>query len=187
VSIEDFVNNPPAIETARLLLRKPSLDDAANVFAYASDPGYFRFIPAEPHASIEDSGKFLQGVLDAMARGERIAWGIVDKASGKFVGSCNFHDIAPKHNRAALGYAIARTHWGHGYMTECIRSVIAWGVSVAGLHRIEAICDVDNVGSERVMQKCGMRLEGTLRDYRLEQGVYRSFRQYAILAGEVEQ
>lgn len=65
-------------------------------------------------------------------------------------------------HRAEIGYVLARSYWGRGYMTEAARAVVYWALSQTGVFRVWAVCDVENVASARVLEKLGMRREGTL-------------------------
>jgi ribosomal-protein-alanine N-acetyltransferase len=71
----------------------------------------------------------------------------------------------PTHRRAELGYALARDYWGQGLMTEATKAAIAFGFHVMHLQRIQAICDVNNVSSARVLEKAEMQFEGILHNY----------------------
>jgi RimJ/RimL family protein N-acetyltransferase len=62
-----------------------------------------------------------------------------------------------------LGYVLARAHWRQGYMTEALKGIIAWALKQKEIHRVWAVCDVDNIASARVMEKVGMQREGILK------------------------
>ncbi|MEL6534302.1 MAG: GNAT family protein [Bacteroidota bacterium] len=68
-----------------------------------------------------------------------------------------------RYRKADLFYNIAPTQWGHGYATEALRRVLAFGFDTLQLHRIEAGAAVDNLASLRVMEKAGMIREGRHR------------------------
>lgn len=69
----------------------------------------------------------------------------------------NVHD--PYHNSVNVGYAIGHDFWNKGIMTKVLEAFIRYCFK-KGVHRIEADCFRDNPGSRRVMEKCGMKLEG---------------------------
>jgi RimJ/RimL family protein N-acetyltransferase len=75
------------------------------------------------------------------------------------------------HARCRLGYWIAHTHWNHGYATEAAARAIEFAFA-DGIHRVEADHLSRNPASGRVMQKVGMRHEGTQRAF------YRRFDQW---------
>ena len=90
LKIEDAFGCLPAIETPRLLLRKLELEDAADMFEYASDPEVAKDVTWEAHQSIEDSRGFLASVLGKYADKKTSEWGLVLKESGRLVGTCGF-------------------------------------------------------------------------------------------------
>jgi len=73
--------------------------------------------------------------------------------------------------KVEVGYGLARPYWGKGYMTEVLRTVIDWAFTQPDIFRVQAFCDVDNLGSARVMEKAGMVCEGTLRRYVLHPNI----------------
>ncbi|MGI6207347.1 MAG: GNAT family N-acetyltransferase [Anaerolineae bacterium] len=180
MSQSPFVNLPH-LNTERLILRPMQPDDVQAVYDYASDPEVARYTAWTAHQSLLESRAFVNLVLEQYARGEPAPWGLVHRGDGKLIGTCGFVAMVPEHGRAELGYAMGRPYWGQGYMTEAARAVIAYAFSNLDLNRIEAMCDCENVASARVLEKCGMRFEGILRDYVYIKGYYRSVRMYAIL------
>ncbi len=167
------------LETERLALRKFTMDDAEDVFAYASDPEMTRFVGWGAHQSIEDSREFLRRMIAEYDEPKAATWAIVLRESGRVTGAIALRTM--NEWRAELGYAIGREHWGQGLMTEAVRRVIDYGFFYCGLYRIEALCDVDHVGSARVMEKCGMQFEGVLRGRILLRGEMRDTQIHAIL------
>ena len=73
--------------------------------------------------------------------------------------------LVTPHRRGSLGYWLGVPFWGQGYATEAVRRVVAYGFAELRLHRIEATVFSGNAASARVLEKVGMRCEGTLRGY----------------------
>jgi ribosomal-protein-alanine N-acetyltransferase len=69
----------------------------------------------------------------------------------------------PEAAAAEIGFGIVQAMWGQGYMTEACRAVLDYGFADMGLRRIEARCQITNAASARVLEKIGMRREGTVR------------------------
>ncbi|HEV8338803.1 MAG TPA: GNAT family N-acetyltransferase [bacterium] len=174
----------PTLQTARLILRPLRGGDAADLFAYAADPEVTRYLPWEPHRSVDDSRRFLEDVLERDRRRRPDTWGIVDRATGQVIGTIRLGEYSPAHARASVGYALGRPHWNRGLTTEALGAVLRFGFTEVGLHRIYAYCHVDNAASERVMQKAGMTYEGTLREAMRVKGGYESRKLYAILRSD---
>lgn len=176
----------PTLQTPRLVLRALTDSDAPDIFAYASDPELCRYTTWNPHRSIDDSRAFVAHILSQYQIGQPSNWGIVLKSTGRIVGTCGFCTIAVIHERGELGYAIARDLWGHGLMSEAVKASIDFGFRALQLHKIEAHCDARNVGSARVMEKCGMQFEGLLREHVVLKDQRRDVKWYAILRNDWE-
>jgi [ribosomal protein S5]-alanine N-acetyltransferase len=176
----------PVLETERLILRPITVADADEVFEYGSDPEVTKYMIFPTHTTLADSIMWLETVPDSFAKRERMTFAITLKADGKFIGSSGFHDISPKHHRLMMGYVLSRNYWGNGYMTEAVREMILFAFEDMGMHRVAATCDYDNIRSARVMDRCGMTLEGVLRDYEVRRGKFIATKSYAILKKDYE-
>ena len=168
------------LQTKRLILRKMAITDAADIFAYASDPQVTTHTAWATHQSIENTYEYLNNfVFELYRSGKGMDWGIVEKESGKLIGTCGLY-ITPHHRRGTLGYTLAKAYWGQGLMTEAATVAIAFGFHVMQLQRIQAICDVDNVASARVLEKAGMQFEGILHNYLFDKERSWNVKMYAI-------
>ncbi|MBW4494589.1 MAG: GNAT family N-acetyltransferase [Oscillatoria princeps RMCB-10] len=174
----------PALETDRLLLRKMTMEDAADMFEYASNPDVAKFTTWRAHKSVEDSELFLRAVMDEYRKHEPSSWGIEEKFERKLIGTCGFANWSPSDFRGEIGYALSRKYWGKGYMTEAVRAAIDFGFRTLQLNRIEARCEIKNIASARVMEKAGMRFEGILRQHAFYKGAFRDLKMYSILRKE---
>jgi len=177
----------PELETERLRLRKLTLDDAQDMFQYASDPQVTQFTTWDTHKSVEDSIDFITLVLQEYDNADSgWTWAIELKENGKLIGTIGITWSHPEHRRAEIGYAIGRPHWGKGLTTEAAREVIRYGFERMGLNRIEARCVPENVASARVMEKAGMTYEGILREQMFVKGKYDDLKMYSMLKREFD-
>lgn len=184
MTIGDIFGDLPAIETERLILRKLRQDDDEAVYNYASDPEVSKHVVWDTHTSIEDSRTFIAINLELYASGEVATWGIELKEIGKLIGTCGYGSWNIVHARGEIGYAIARAYWRRGIMTEATHAMIDFGFERMALNRIEARCEMENIGSSRVMEKVGMSFEGVLREQMFVKGTYRDLKMYSILRHE---
>ena len=166
----DIFKDLPTLETERLILRKVNPDDAEDVFDYASEPDVARFVPWEVHRSLEDSREFINCVLKQYEAGKPAPWAIVWKENGKMIGTIDYVAWYPGHFRAEFGFILSKAYWGKGIAPEAARKVMDFGFERMGLNRIEAECMAENIRSQRVLQKLGMRLEGVFREKYLLKG-----------------
>ena len=178
------LRNFPELRTPRLLLRRLRLEDASDIFAYASDPQMTPFVFWEPHRSLDDTRDFLARTLRGYADGLPPVWGVQHLEDGVILGGCAMHEVSFVNLRAEIGYALARKYWGQGLMTEAVRAVLDYGFNSLLLNRIEARCDVENTASWHVMEKAGMKFEGVLRQNIILHGRPRDAKMYAILREE---
>jgi ribosomal-protein-alanine N-acetyltransferase len=183
-NIDQLLAELPTLETERLLLRKITQADEADVFDCASEPEVSKYMSWEPHQSLEDTRAYLETVFERYRQHMPGPWGIVHKGDAKLIGTCGYYDWHRDHNRAEIGYVLSRSYWGQGYMAEAVRELIAFGFREIGLNRIQAMCNVPNIGSARVMEKAGMLFEGVLRQSFLEKGTYVDVKIYSILSSE---
>lgn len=155
---------PTTLATERLILRAPTFDDARPIFeGYAADPEVTRYMLWRPHASIADTNDFLSLAITNWAVGEgHRSWSMIDRAEGRLVGMVG---VTPSGHAAELGYVLARPYWGRGLVPEAVRAVIAAAFEAPEMHRVWAVCDLENRASARVLDKAGLRFEGVLRSY----------------------
>jgi [ribosomal protein S5]-alanine N-acetyltransferase len=172
------------ILTPRLVLRRMTTDDAQGIFAYASDPLITRYVIWESHRDLEDTHAYIGTVLDGYARGEMCDWVVVRGDTGDILGTCGFVDWNRANRRAEIGYVIARAQWNGGYATEAVRAAMGFGFARMQLERIEAQVMPENVASERVMLKLGMRCEGVLRARMRARGAQHNVKIYSMLKEE---
>ncbi|MGH3803196.1 MAG: GNAT family N-acetyltransferase [Pseudonocardiaceae bacterium] len=85
---------------------------------------------------------------------------------------------------AKLGFAIAARHWGHGYALDAARTLIGFGFTTLGLHRISAAIGPDNAASIAIVTKLGFTHEGRLRDHVFTNGAWRDSILYSLLTHE---
>ncbi len=184
MDVEDIFGNLPSLETDRLILRKLTLDDANDMFEYSSEPEVTKYVPWEFHKSIEDTFTFLNMVLKKYEGKQVSDWGIVLKENNKLIGTIAFHWWSIKDASAEIGYAMSKPYWNQGIMTEAMNELIKFGFDRMNLNRIEARAQVENITSQRVMQKAGMTYEGTMREQFFTKGGYRDFMMYSMLRKE---
>ena len=182
---ESIFTDLPTIETDRTILRKIRMEDAQDMFAYCSDGDVAKYTTWYKHLSLQDTELFVNHILESYEFAKVSPWGIQDKASGKLIGTCGFVKWNTDHANAEVGYALAKTYWNQGYMTEIVKKVIEFGFNEAGLIRIEARCLVDNIGSAKVMEKSGMQLEGVLRKVVYNKGNHQDLKVYSIIKPEL--
>jgi len=177
----------PSLETADLVLRKPVMKDAADIFRYASDEEVARYVLWEPHRSIGETRRFVRDLRRRIHAGYPSSWAVALRSTGTVIGTVGFVSWSPVNRYAELGYSFSRSFWNRGYATQALQAVIDAVFRSLPVNRLEAQHDVRNPASGRVMQKCGLRQEGILRGRVLNKGEYVDTVLYAILRSDWEQ
>ncbi len=153
------------LESARLLLRPFVLGDADAMFRnWASDAEVTRFLTWSPHADRAATQALLETWTAQYADPAFYQWAIVPKSLGEPIGAISVVQPIDARIRAAeIGYCIGRPWWHEGITSEAFSLVIDLLSDRVGVNKIVARHDTENPRSGRVMQRCGLRREGTLR------------------------
>lgn len=150
---------PETLVTERLVLRKPTIEDAKAIFQrYASDPKVCHYLGWKRNESIEDTKRFLMRSNQTWKTWPAGPYLIF--ANNELIGGIDFSFETP--SRASCGYVIAKDAWGKGYATEALQKIRDLAPSL-GIVRLYALVYPGNEGSIRVLEKCGFEFEGILR------------------------
>ena len=158
--------------------------DWRDVFDYGSDPEVSKYLTWSYYTGQRDAVRFLSYVIPRYKSGEFSDWALIERETGKMIGTCGFTSFNTAANSAEVGYVLHRAYWGKELAPEALRAVVRFGFEYLGLRRIEARYIVGNERSLRVMEKVGMKFEGVLRDSMFVKGEYVSVGIASILADE---
>ena len=171
----------PTLETPRLILRRIAMSDAKDIFAYSCDEEVARHVLWSAQKSVGEAKDYCRFMMRKYKNDEPSSWGIIEKSTGRLVGTIGFMDYSEDNASVEVGYSLARWLWNGGYMTEALSRVIDYAFDAMDINRIEAQHELTNPSSGRVMEKCGMRKEGVLRQRLYNKGKYVDVALYAIL------
>ena len=152
------------LTTDRLLLRRFTLNDAEDMFRnWAASEKVTRYLTWQPYQSVEDVRGYIQYVIDGYEKPDHYNWIIELKELRQAVGAIDVIRTRDDIASCEIGYCLGDRFWGKGIMSEALREVIRFLFLEVGMNRIQATHDVNNPASGRVMAKCGLQYEGTLR------------------------
>lgn len=154
------------IETERLILRKFRLSDVKNMFDnYCNSDKVTEYVLWHTHKTLQDTKNLLNNmILPAYKEKSTYRWAIVLKEINQVIGYINVVESNDKLFRAELAWAIGDKFWGQGIVPEAAKAVLNFLFDL-GYIRIQAGHDISNPKSGRVMEKIGMKFEGTRRKY----------------------
>lgn len=176
---------PPVIETERLVLRPLVPDDAMELARLAGERAVAAMTLSVPHPySVAHAERFIGASSVEFDRGEGVTLAITAR-DGRLLGAAHLR-LERAHGRGELGYWVGLPYWGHGYATEGARALVDWAFRVHRLERIVARVFAVNSSSRRVLEKLGMKHEGTLRRHFRRLGVVHDAECFGVLREEWE-
>jgi ribosomal-protein-alanine N-acetyltransferase len=184
MTIDEAFTHFPSLTTQRLHLRPVQLADAEALFAIRSDQQVTEPYGREPYQAIEDAHATIQRFQELYERREAIFWVITFKGTDTFIGSCTLFQFDPDFQCAETGYELHRAYWRQGIMAEAMPSILTYGFTDLGLHRIEANVGAGNTPSRNVILKLGFIYEGNVRQRYYFHGQYADQPRFGLLEDE---
>jgi len=174
------------LETQRLVLRAPQLEDAKAITALANDRRIAENTARIPHPyRLPDAEQWIVGSaaeLDSETY-------LITLANGTVIGGCGFdlrEGPAPE-----VGYWLGVRHWGKGYATEAVRALIDHAFTDLEHQALQSCVRLTNPGSRRVLEKCGFQWTGVglcriralgssvpVDRFRLERGIWTALKSW---------
>lgn len=156
----------PTIVTERLVLRPFVLADAPAVQRLAGDRKIAANTLLIPHPYPEGAAEEWIKGHDEQSPNQIFAISLRGDGldAGEAMGAIGLH-LEPKHERAEIGYWLGVPYWGHGYTTEAAQAVVEYAFGESRVNRVFAYHFTRNPASGRVLQKVGMKYEGTMRQH----------------------
>jgi RimJ/RimL family protein N-acetyltransferase len=178
------MTSPRELRTARLLLRSFQPEDIPAIvrLAGAKQIAATTLLIPHPYAE-EDARNFLANANEDFTEGLSVVFAVSILPERELCGAVGLH-IAGLHRRAELGYWIGVPFWGKGFATEAAGAAVAYGFETLQLRRIYAHHFAENIASQRVLEKIGMRHEGCSGQHVQKWGKFIDVENYGILAEE---
>lgn len=163
---------PLPIETERLIIRSPSMDDVRAFHSIMTDERVTEFLPVDPNASIEESRGRAERRIQMEQQLGYTMWTVVERSSGRIIGACGFALVEGVGPEVELAYQFDADHWGQGYATEAAAACLDYAFAELGLDRVLGMTFPENFASRRVLEKVGMTYEGKATYYDREMALY---------------
>ncbi|HII98561.1 MAG TPA: GNAT family N-acetyltransferase [Methanoregula sp.] len=171
--------------TRRLILEDLTLQDLQNIQRIARDRELMKYVLLwlENDEQIE---AFVHNAIDEAANADRREYVLAarDPVTGEFAGITFIEIDRQFTSTAEFGIVLLPAYCQNGYGSEILHAFLKFGFDELGMHRVYGKCDELNVASARLMEKCGLTYEGTIREHVWLRDHWRSTRYYGMLAGE---
>ena len=161
----------PTLTRGRSLLRALTAEDAPSLFAIFSDREVMRYWSHRPFSCPSQALDFLDEIRKGFESKTMFQWGLARSEDDLVIGTCTLWQLDPQNQRAEVGFALARNHWGQGWMSEGLTALIEFSFSTLGLRRLEADVDPANEASIALLERLGFVREGLMRERWLVEGV----------------
>src|SRR6516225_8451195 len=136
--------------------------------SYAQDEKVARYLIWRPHRSRSETQAYVNRCIATPSEVER-TYMLVSREDNVVRGAFALRQRAP--HRLDCGYVLARRWWRRGLMTEVLIEVTVWALRQPSVFRVGAVCDVENIGSARVLERSGFVREGLLRRWLLHPNI----------------
>ncbi len=160
--MEKFKVRP--IETERFNLRAVTVEDAKDMFVYASDAETVQYTTFLPHKDLDETIDTIKRFfINKPQEGKPESFAIVDKKTDRMIGTCDFWPLEGE-GVWEFGYIINKEYWGQGVMTEVAKAVLDYAFENFDVEIMKLKHVVDNVGSGKVALKLGFKQLGVVKD-----------------------
>ena len=152
------------LETERLILRRARLSDTECMFKnWANDDRVTKYMTWQTYQNVDEAKGYISFLEEDYKKSDSYYWFIELKEIGEPIGAISVVKSMLEIECVHIGYCLGYNWWHKGIMTEAFTAVIKFFMEEVGVNRIEARHDTENINSGKVMQKCGLKYEGTLR------------------------
>ena len=162
VSIEEIeVHGTVELWTERLILRRYRSEDADDLYRYlGTEPAMYLYSGWNPYATPEMSQETVHRFIDSYDDEHAYSW--VMDIDDVIVGTIGAYDYTGDH--IEVGFSVVPGWQGRGLATEALKKVLEYLTENEGILSVTAWCADENIGSQRVLEKAGMKLIGTEKD-----------------------
>lgn len=152
------------ILTERLKLRRIELSDADIAFKnWCSDPDVTKFLTWPTHKSPDETKAIFESWIKEYSRDDYYQWAICFKDTDEIFGSISVVEVHEKIDRVEIGYCISKKYWHQGYTSEALAALLPFFFEEVEVNSVCLDHDINNPNSGRVMKKCGLKMDGILR------------------------
>ena len=158
---------PESFESDRLIIRAPRPGDGAEINAAVRETfdDLKVWMPwAQQMPALEESETFVRRAQCQFLAREELTLFLFLKGTNTMVGSSGLHRLDWDIPKFEIGYWCRKRFQGQGYITESTEAIAQFAFETLGAKRVEIRCDSKNVRSQRIPDRLGFKLEGTLRN-----------------------
>lgn len=161
----------PATNYSYVYLRQLERSDVQRWYEYLSKDEVVRFTTWSIQTPDDLEQQFYD--IDSTSENSNRRLAIVLGVNGPLIGTIGFHSINEIHRCAEIAFDLAPAYWGKGILSSVCKAVTQWSFHEFGFNRVQGHVIEGNIGSAKVLHKCGFHCEGKLRQARMVKGVFK--------------
>ena len=164
--------------TDRLILRPFTKNDADNIFMmWANDDEVTKYLTWNSHKNINDTKEILDIWIEQYEKPERLNFAITLKEENILIGGIDV--VGYLENVPVIGYVLSKPYWNNGYMTEACKCLLNY-LFEQGYKEVRIDAVEENIGSNKVIQKCGGILINSTEEFIKAKNRYFKINQYIV-------
>ena len=172
-------------ETERMILREILPTDVDGMYKLDSDPEVHKYLGNKPVSNKAQTIDIINSIRQQYVDNGIGRWAIIDKNSNEFVGWTGLKFITENINNHEnfydIGFRLIKKYWGKGIATETAFASLDYAFNALEMKEIYAIAECENIGSNNILKKVGLKLietfdlEGIKHNwYKIEKTNYRA-------------
>ena len=151
-----MIKHTPTLTTPRLTLRPFTLDDVAPLHRILNQPDILQYFPNPSSPAMERVQRIIEKQLAHWGEHNLGWWAVVPHGQSELIG-WNGLQYLPETDEVEVGYLLSKQFWGRGYATEGAKASIQFGFANFNFGEIIGLTHPENIASQNVLKKCGMR------------------------------
>ena len=175
-----FIYQNDQIETERFFIRHFNFDDINEVVRLCNNINVYKGTLALPYPyTIEAAKSWIETHDQNRLNQKYYDFAITDKKSGKLLGAIGL-SYSQNHHHGEAGYWIGEEYWSQGIASEALSAILKYAFEILHYNRVYAKHFGFNTASGKVMQKCGLIYEGSLKKHIFKDNQYHDIECYGI-------
>lgn len=160
-------------------MRNIDIRDAHAYYTLYTAPEVTQYLPDDMIPKSLNSA--IEQMTNLFFRGRNIPyWAVVDQESDLLIGTCGFVNSDFHNKRLEIAYELHPQVWKKGIIHNSVKASLEYAFNKMDIKRVEAVTVIDNLQSQKVLEKAGFQLEGILRNYKLFRGKMIDVKMFAI-------
>ncbi len=149
------------LETERLIIRPFNPNDAHRLHRIVSQKEVMKYLP-EDVMSLEEVKKLIAWLIDCYEKNRpdhiiKFTTAVVWKQSELVIGWCGLGPLEFNPAETEIYFGLSKEYWARGLATEAAKAMLHHGFTTIRLDKIVAVVHPQNVASQKVLEKAGLR------------------------------